>query len=417
MKCVIIGMGPAGITCAETLLQEDASIEVTIIASDKAPYSRCMLHYYLDGERSFDNLNFAPKGFFTDNNRLTVMPSKNVSEVDSVLKNVIFDDGTKVGYDKLLIATGAKPFVPPIEGLHDAKNRCVFRDIDDVDKIIENAKPNSKCVIVGAGVAALDAAYGLLEKGVDVSLIEMFPRISPLQLDDKAAHTYQKLFEEHGAKFYLGRRVISVDLDENRNATAVNTVFASAVSFDNNEKIPCDFLIIVAGVRPNFSFLKDSGIQTDKSILVKRNMQTSDLDVYAAGDCAGQSGIWPNAKNQGVVAAKNMLGGKEEYTDVYAMKNTMNFYGLTTLTIGNVNIDDTNCQSDVYESRNLYYRYVIKDNKIVAVLLQGSIARMGIWLHIIKNNIDVSKIKKPLHKIRYSDFYKVDEKGAFEYAI
>lgn len=416
MKCVIIGMGAAAISSAETILKESADSTVTIISSDKTPYSRCMLHYYLDGERTLDELNFVEDGFFTNNKRLTVMAGKKVVSVDNVAKMLTLDDNSKVSYDKLLIATGARPFIPPIENLDKAKNVYGFRDIDDVEKIISSAKPKTKAVIVGAGVAALDAAYGLLERGVEVSLIEMFPRISPIQLDEKAAKLYQKLFEEHGAKFYLSRRLISVDMD-GENVKAVNFVLSSTTTFDKPEKVSCDFVIVIAGVRPNFALLENSTVKRDKAIIVDKTMKTSDDNIFAAGDCAGLSGIWPNAKNQGVVAARNMLGAKEEYTDVYSMKNSMNFYGLTTLTIGNVNVDGDDFKSIVYEDKNHYYRYVMKANRIVAALLQGNIARSGIWLYIIKNQIDISKLKKPIHKVSYSDFYKIKENGEFEYAV
>lgn len=416
MRCVIIGMGPAGLACAETLLKERKDVTVTVIATDTAPYSRCMLHYYLGGERGFDKLNFVSEDFFVSDKRVTVLAGKRVTAVNAAAKTLTLCDGSSVNYDKLLIATGAKPFIPPIEGLKGAKNVFGFRDIDDTDGILAFAKAKSRAVIVGAGVAALDAAYGLLEKGVAVTLVEMFPRVSPLQLDEKAASAYQKLFEEHGARFRLGYKVMSADVDATSGMVkAVN--IASASDPLKTEKLPCDFAVVIAGVRPNFSLLEGSGIVTDKAVTVDAHMRTSDANVYAAGDCAGLSGIWPNARAQGIVAAKNMLGSNETYTDTYAMKNTMNFYGLTTLTIGNVNIEDSGLDSFEFEDRRNYFRYVLKAGVPVAVLLQGDISRSGIWLHIIKNRINISKLDKPLHKIRYSDFYSITDKGKFEYAV
>lgn len=410
MKIVIIGASAAGISAAKTLKALDPNTEVVIISKDDTIHSRCMLHKYLGHERDAQGISFVPQDFCETNN-ITWMKNTIVTSVDSQKKNIKTQDHQEITYDKLLITTGAAYFIPPVPGMREAHNIFGFRDLSDA-KLIDNASKNSEnAIVVGAGLVGMDAAFALLELGLNVTVIEMADTVLGLQLDPKAAGEYQKLFEGAGAKFLLSEKVDSVELDKHQNATSVHLA--------SGKIVPCDFIIVAAGVRPSYDFLEGSGIATNRGITVGDDMRTNIEDVYAAGDVLGISGIWPNAMNQGKIAATNMLGGNALYEDRYALKNTASFYGLTTLSLGNINpVDGENCHIIIREDKNNYQKIVSSDSEILGVIFQGDIGNTGFWQYLIKNKIDVSGIDKPIFDLSYADFYGVDQdNGEYCYTL
>ena len=205
MGYVILGVGAAGITAAKTIRKADKETEITMISTDEQVHSRCMLHKYLSHERTAEELNFVPEDFF-EANHINWIKGKTVSGLDTAEKKVKLTDGGEVSYDKLLIATGAESFIPPVGNLREAGNVFGLRHLRDaaaIDKMAENA---DKIVIIGSGLVGLDAAYGLMEIGKKVSIVEMADQILPIQLDKTGALEYQKRFESAGASFYLGRK-------------------------------------------------------------------------------------------------------------------------------------------------------------------------------------------------------------------
>ena len=410
MKIVIIGASAAGISAAKTLKALDPNAEVVIISKDDTIHSRCMLHKYLGHERDAQGISFVPQDF-CETNTITWMKNTRVIGVDPQKKILKTQDRQEITYDKLLITTGAAYFIPPVPGMREAHNVFGFRDLSDA-KLIDNASKNSKNVIVvGAGLVGMDAAFALLELGLNVTVIEMADTALGLQLDPKAAGEYQKLFEGAGAKFLLSEKVDSVELDNHQNATSVHLASGKIVL--------SDFIIVAAGVRPSYDFLEGSGINTNRGITVGDDMRTNIEDVYAAGDVLGISGIWPNAMNQGKIAATNMLGGNALYEDRYALKNTASFYGLTTLSLGNINpVDGENCHIIIREDKNNYQKIVSSDSEILGVIFQGDIGNTGFWQYLIKNKIDISGIDKPIFDLSYADFYGVDQdNGEYCYTL
>jgi len=410
MKIVIIGASAAGITAARTLKALDPNTEVVIISKDDTIHSRCMIHKYLGHERDAHGISFVPQDF-CETNDITWMKNTMVISVDPQKKILETLDNQEINYDKLLITSGAAYFIPPVPGMREAQNVYGFRDLSDAKRIDEASKNSENAIVVGAGLVGMDAAVALLELGLNVTIIEMMDTVMGLQLDPKAAGEYQRLFEEAGAKFLLSEKVVTVNLDENQHATSVHLA--------SGKIVPCDFIVVAAGVRPSYDFLEGSNIAANRGITVGDDMGTNVEDVYAAGDVLGLSGIWPNAMNQGKIAATNMLGGNAVYNDRYALKNTANFYGLTTLSLGNTNPEDEeNCQIITREDKNNYQKIVSNQGQILGVIFQGDIRNTGFWQYLIKNRINVSGIDKPIFDLSYADFYGVDQdSGEYRYVI
>ena len=396
MRNVIIGAGAAGITAAKTIRQLRPADEIVVVSRDSQVHSRCMLHKFLSGERTAEGINFVPESFFVDYN-INWIPGRAMTGLDCAGKRVLFDGDSFLEYDRLLIATGAYYLVPPIPGFREADNVYGFRDLCDAEAIDRAAASGKKAVIVGSGLVGMDAAYALMERGIYPEVVEMADRILPLQLDAAAAAEYQKRFESHGCRFHLSDKAADTRRDANGRITAV-------VLGDGTE-LACDFVIVAAGVRPEIRFLQDCGVKTERAIQVDKYLMTSVPDVYAAGDVCGLSGIWPNAMKQGVTAARNMCGLPTRYEDTYAMKNTMNFFGLASLCIGDINRIGEKTEVVTAEDRKNYRKALVEDGKLKSILQQRDIGGSGIYQYLIKNEIPLPVSGKEIFKLSFANFY------------
>lgn len=424
MKHLIIGGGAAGIKAAEQIRSLEKDSKITIIMEDMNIHSRCMLHKYLSGERSVEEMSFIPKEmeeelnieFFrgytissvdTDKKIVSIIPlNDQISEANSSAKI------EEVSYDRLLIATGSNGFIPPAPGLREAKNVYCFRHLREAKIIRDKAKDANNIAIIGAGLVGIDAAYGMLERDKNVTVIDMALSIIPMQLCKKAGDMYQKLFEDDGCKFELGRKVSDTKMDVNGNITSI--------ILDNGTEVKCDLVISAAGERASIKFLEGSAVKIDRFIEVDDHMRTNVKDVYAAGNATGLSGTWPNAKKEAEVAAYNMCGYDKVYDDTYAMKNTMNFYGLATLSLGSGKAEKGDRVIEQQDSFG-YRRAIIRDGVLDSIVLQGkNLNYAGVYQYIIKNKINIQDIIKDnenkVFKLSFADFYATDDRGQYVYA-
>lgn len=407
MKYVVLGSSAAGVNGVRELRRLDPSCEIVLISKDKEIYSRCILHQYLSGHRTLERLCFVEKDFET---RYGIVWKKGIActGVKPKEKYVELSDRTTETYDKLLIATGSHTFVPPVKNLPQAKNVIGFRNVEDIDTIREAVKTKKHIIMLGSGLVGLDCATGLLELGVPLTLIDMAGWLLSRQLDERAAKTYQDIFTENGVKQYYGVGLAEVVLDENNMIT-------EAVLTDGR-RLPCDYCIVTAGVRSNVEFLQGSGIETSRFGLVyDASGKTSDDNIYGAGDVSGTSPIWPVAVKEGIIAASNMVGVKREMTDFFASKSTMNFFGIPSMSLGDVNPKEEDIQVEIKDTGDSYKKILHKNGRITGAILQGDLAYSGILQQLIARRIDISRVKKPIFDIDYSDFFHMNENFEFFY--
>lgn len=407
-RFVIIGAGAAGISAARVLRDFRPEAVVTVISIDEKVHSRCMLHKYLGHERDAQGISFVPADFFEKNNIIHIT-GETVERVDTQNKTVFFGAGFSVPYDKLLLATGAGFFIPPIPHFREAPNVFGFRDLSDAMQIDEAFTKGKRVFIVGSGLVGLDAASALCRRGAEVTIAEMAPRVMPLQTDDYAASVYQQAFERHGCRFLLGLGATDAVVDADGAITEV--------ILSTGEHVPCDFIIMAAGVRPRIQIAQASGIESDRGITVDDHLRTSAPDVYAAGDCTGLSGVWPDAMEQGKTAARNMAGIDEVYERPYPFKNTSNFFGITMLSVGR--LDQTEgADILIHRTPKEYKKAVVKDGRLTGYLSMGDISNSGLYLHLIKNGIDVSGKLDHIFRLTFADFYGINEKnGEYVYTV
>lgn len=406
MRYIIIGSSAAGINAIRELRKFDKEGEVILVSKDEHIYSRCILHQYLSGERDLERLNFAEKDF-DKVYRVNWMKGREAVALRTKDHILVLDGGEELSYDKLLIATGSHTFIPPIKGLSEADNYIGFRNIDDIEVLREVPKTAEHIVVLGSGLIGIDCATGFLHMGVKVTLVDFAGWLLNRQLDERAAKTYIDAFEKNGVEQYYSVGVKEVRVNDQHKIYEIE--------LSDGKVLPCDFFVVTAGVRSNVEFLKDSGLELSKFGLVYDAFgQTSDPDVYGAGDVSGLSPIWPVAVKEGMIAAANMTGKKEKMTDFFASKSTMSFLGIHTMSLGVVTPPDDSYRVDIYDKNGVYKKIVSRDGVIVGALLQGDLAYGGVLQQMIARKLDVRKVRKPLFEIDYSDFFH--EKANLEFA-
>ena len=407
MVYVIVGASASGINAAKTLRENDKNIEIILVSKDEYVYSRCILHHFLDGRREIEALDFTPKNFFEMYN-IKWIKGVEVVGIDIKEKRLKLSNNEGLGYDKVLLAAGSSSFLPPIENLRTANNVIGLRNLDDAIKIKEEAKKVKNVAILGAGLVGVDALAGLLGYDVNITLIEMGDRILPLQLDNYAAEVYQERLKEEGVNFKFGVRAEKVIVDDNNNPVAIK--------LNTGEEISCELIIACTGVRSNIGFLKDSGIECDKfGLIINAKGETNVKDVYGAGDITGRNPIWPTAVKEGIIAANNMIGKEIYMNDFFGSKNTMNFCGVATMSLGLINKPDDSYKEETQVKGKDYKKIIHKDGIIYGAIVQGDLSYVGVLTQLIKENIDIRKVKKPLFDVDYSDFFNEKENLEFVY--
>ncbi|MCH5324029.1 MAG: NAD(P)/FAD-dependent oxidoreductase [Eubacterium sp.] len=390
MKYVIIGNSAAAIGAVQGIRETDKEGGITIITDEPHhTYSRPLISYWLEGKVADDKMYYRDKDFYKDNN-VEVLYSRRAEKIGKT--SVTLDGGEKVKYDKLLVATGSKPFVPPMKGLDKVKNQFTFMTWDSAKAIKKKVKKNTKVLIIGAGLIGLKAAEALYHLNADITVVDLADRILPSILDVRAGEIMQKHIESKGTKFILN--------------ASVEEFSASSAKLTNGETVDFDILIVAVGVRPNTELVSEAGGKVDRGIITDDTQQTTIKNVYAAGDCTVShdcsSGtdkilaLLPNAFMQGEIAGKNMAGNEAHYQNAIPM-NAIGFYGLHIITAGSYDGEEF-VEEDAQKEQ--YKKLVFKDGLLKGFILMGDVARAGIYTSMIKERIPLDNVDVELLKDR-----------------
>ncbi len=394
---VIIGNSAAGMAAVEAIREKDKQSKILVISDeDYTAYCRCLISYYLAGEIEEPKLIYRSQDFYTHNN-IELHLNKKVEAVDPKKNRIILQDKTSIGYDVLLIATGASPKFPQIPGIKK-KNVFGFRTIKDA-KLIEGLIPvtQSACVL-GGGLIGLKSACALKKRKVDVKVIVKSQQVLSQMLDPQAAGILQKVLEENGLGILLGVGPQEI----------IGNGDIKALKLDSGKAIGCSMVVVGKGVKPNIDLIKDSNIEINEGIRVNEYMQTNIANIFAAGDVCESfdlilgetmvNALWPVAVEQGKIAGFNMAGLRRSYDGSMGM-NSIEFFGLPVVSLGIYKLKD---QSDYQQIKkedlkyNLYKKLIIKDNQLKGAVLVGEIKNSGLFLRLIKEKIDISSIRERL---------------------
>jgi len=283
MKLVMVGNGMAGVRALEELLKLAPDMyDVTVFGAEPHPnYNRILLSPVLAGEQTVDDIVLNPLDWYSENN-ITLHVGKKIVKIDRSSRAVETADGMRVGYDRLLLATGSNPFILPVPGA-DLPGVISFRDIADVDAMVLASSQYQHAVVIGGGLLGLEAANGLMKRGMQVSVVHIAPWLMERQLDEPAARLLQKSLEEKGMKFLLQKQTAELVRGESGRVCAIK--------FKDGDSAPADLVVMAVGIRPNTELAESSGLHCNRGVVVNDTMQTFDPRIYSVGECAAHRGI------------------------------------------------------------------------------------------------------------------------------
>ncbi len=360
MKVVIVGSSAAAVSCAETLRKNDKNIEISIIGRENIkPYYRPSLSHMLCTDEIDSRFFVKPENYYEENN-IELLLGHCVKEIDRTSKKVILDNQTEVFYDKLVLGVGSNNFVPPVEGI-ELTGVCNLKFYKDLKNINTYLKDKENIVIIGGGLLGIEAAWAFRKANKKVTILEFSDRIMARQLNEKASSLVQKELEKEGINVFTQKSTKCI----------IGNGKVEKLILESGEELIADMVMFSIGVRPEISLAKNCNLDTNKGILVKENMQTSDEDIYAAGDCVEINGmclgIWPMAMQTGKIAAMDILGKHEKF-----IINPPTMI-LKALNIGVYSAGDVFSKDDEIEQGDAqnYRLFTFKDNVITGINLIG----------------------------------------------
>ncbi|MDQ1003416.1 nitrite reductase (NADH) large subunit [Neobacillus niacini] len=389
-KLVLVGNGMAGVRCIEEILKLDPSgFEITIFGSEPhVNYNRILLSSILQGGTSFGDITLHNREWY-ERHHIQLYTGETVIEIDKHLQVVKSDQNRIVSYDQLIIATGSVPFSLPIPGA-DKQGVVTFRTIEDCQKMIEISKKNKTAVVIGGGLLGLEAAKGLLNLGMTVYVVHIGSYLMERQLDETAARMLQKELESLGMKFLL----------EKETKEIVGGIGAKGVHFNDGTEVEADLVVMAAGVRPNVQLAKETGIETNRAILVNDYMETSVPNIYAVGECVEHRGmvygLVQPLYEQGKALAKRICGIEGQGYEGSVLSTQLKISGVDLFTVGIIHDEDSSNQSiKIFdEVERVYKKVVFQDHKIIGAVLFGDTKERTKLLDMILKHQDVSELEK-----------------------
>ncbi|MEM2866556.1 MAG: FAD-dependent oxidoreductase [Candidatus Hadarchaeales archaeon] len=398
IKYLIVGNSAAAVGAVEAIRQVDRDGRIVIVSKEPHPlYSRPLITYLLAGQIDESKMSYGDPRFYSIYNVEEVL-GKEVVAIHPEDKNVVLDDGTKLSYQKLLLATGGRPIFPQVEG-RDLTGVFTFTTLSDARKVNEFIEKNRvrNAVVVGGGLIGLKTAEALIARGIKVTIVELADKVLSATFDRRASEIVEKAMQERGGVF-VKKNTVSRIIGEKK---------VEKVVLQDGTEVSCQLVIFAIGVTPNVELAKRAGIEVGKGILVDDHMQTNLPDIYAAGDVVEaydivmssnrQIAIWPNAYVQGRIAGFNMAGKVEKYEGSFAM-NSVEICGVPTISIGLTDPQEKGYEilERYDEAQKVYKKIVLKNDVIVGAIFVNKIDRAGVFTGLIKSRVNVHLFKDAL---------------------
>jgi NAD(P)H-nitrite reductase large subunit len=406
-RYLIVGNSAGGIGAVEAIRQVDADRPITIVSDEPYPaYSRPEISEYLAGLTTVERMLFRPPDFYEKNG---VEPILGVAatRLDLRKRRVELEDGRTLAWDRLLLATGGRPTVPPIPGA-DREGIFTFTTLADADRIRAALRPAclpagqaSRAVVIGAGLIGLSLTHALVRLGVPVVMVELLDRPLANALDREAARVVERALRGASVELVFGQTVAEV-LGQPEDDRRVG-----GVRLQDGRQLSCDILAIAIGVTPRIELAAEAGLRVNQGIVVDRRMATSHPDVYACGDAAEAfdfvhgvervTPIWPNAYIGGRVAGLNMAGRETVYSGGTGM-NALSYFGLAIVSAGLREPGDGPGYEVLASSDGdaTYRKVVLREGRVAGLTFVGDIENSGIVFGLMRDGTDVSAFKEAL---------------------
>jgi len=401
---LIIGNSAGGIGAAEAIREIDTNGRLVIVSDEPYPaYSRPLISEYLSHERTTDTMLFRSPDFY-DRNRIELLSNTKIIKISPEDRTVQFENGTILGWQKLLLSTGGAPIIPSIKGL-DKEGVFSFIKLEDARKIDEYLPVVNRAVIIGGGLIGISVCEALSKRSVPVTVVEMKDRVLNMILDDHASNVAESIILQHGVHVITNNTVAEI--------TGNGRV--EGIKLSSGESIACDMVIAAIGVIPRLDLINRTGIEVNRGIIIDRQMSTSCRGIYACGDVAegydfitGSSHltpIWPNAFIGGRVAGHNMAGLTERYSGGTAM-NSINYFGIDIVSAGLVSAPAGKQYEELtYNKGSIYKKLILKNGIIKGMLFIEEIEKAGMVFGLIRDKVNVNSFKNTLLR---DDFGLID---------
>ncbi|MGK8804054.1 nitrite reductase small subunit NirD [Acinetobacter seifertii] len=393
LRLVLIGNGLAGMRCLEDLLDMAPDrYEVTVIGEEPwGNYNRIMLSPVLSGEKTIEDIMLHPPKWYRDKGIKFIAGDKAV-KIDRPRKVVYTEKGQTVDYDRLILATGSAPFIPPVQGV-DLKGVLTFRDIYDVNTMIEYCGSKTNAVVIGGGLLGLEAAYGLKQRGMNVTVLHLMDRIMERQLDGRASQLLRHSIEQKGIQIITEANTEALIGDENGHVKQIR--------LKDGTVLDADLVVFAVGIRPNIALAQSAGLRCNRGVLVNDTMQTFDPSIYAVGECIehrGQTfGLVEPLWGQAFICATHLAEHGSLTFKAPTVPTQLKVSGVDVFSAGNfepkVDYEDIILND---EKRQIYKRIIIQSDRVIGAVLFGD-TEDGMWYaELIADQTLVSSFRNKL---------------------
>ena len=387
-KLVVIGNGMSGLRTIEDLLDiEKEKYDITIYGDEPyVNYNRIMLSYILSQEKTFEDTIINHQTWYDENN-ITLNKGDKILSINKENKTILSESGKVESYDKLLIASGSKPFVPKTKG-SDLENVIAFRTKADVDSIMETISKDKTAVVVGGGLLGLEAAYGIAMHGIKTILVHRSGSILSQQLDSTGGKLLQKNLESYGIEFKLNTTIEEISGESS----------VQSVSFTDGETVDSNLVVFATGIIPNKELAIDASLSCNKGIVVDDFLKTSDDSIFAIGECVEHKGntygLVAPLYEQAKVLAKTLAGKKTEGYSGSTLSTRLKISGVDLFSAGDYLGDETTEELILLDEKvGIYKKLVIYEDKIIGIVLYGDTADASWYLKLLKEHTDISDLR------------------------
>ncbi len=390
-RLVLVGNGMAGMRTLEELLKlEPDMYDITVFGDEPyGNYNRILLSPLLAGEKTVDDIMLNDRDWYAERG-ITLHAGSPVTEIDRTARRVVSSDGTEAVYDRLILATGSKPFVIPVPG-HDQKGVLGFRDIEDVRTMLAGAGEGRRAVVIGGGLLGLEAANGLLKQGMEVTVVHLLDTLMEKQLDGAAAGLLHRSLEERGLRFMMNARTEAILGDGQ----------VTGVRFADGRRLDADLVVMAVGIRPNTELAEAAGLHCERGVLVDDTLQTFDPRIYAVGECAQHRGalyglVAPLFEQARVCANHLAQLGIAKYGGSLT-STKLKVTGIDLFSAGDF-IGDEDTEEMVFQdaSRGVYRKLMVKDNRIQGAVMYGDTLDGPWYFQLMREATDISDIREQL---------------------
>ncbi|MCG6867279.1 MAG: nitrite reductase large subunit NirB [Gammaproteobacteria bacterium] len=387
-KLVLIGNGMAGMRTVEELLKQDSDLyEITVFGDEPhGNYNRILLSPLLSGEKSLDDIMLNRTEWYAQNG-ITLNTGKRIESIDRKRRVVIASDGAETPYDRLILATGSRPFVIPIPG-KDLPGVISFRDIHDVEAMLESSRTGKHAVVIGGGLLGLEAANGLMKQGMDVTVVHLLDTLMERQLDKPAATLLKASLEARGLRFLMQARTEAF-VGEDR---------VTAVRFEDGHEVPADLVVMAVGIRPNTELATRAGLYCERGVVVDDTLQTYDPRIYAVGECVQHRGetyglVAPLFEQARVCANHLAQYGIARY-EGSVTSTKLKVTGIDLFSAGDFSGGDGAEEIVMQDAAGgVYKKLVLRDNRIEGAVLYGDTVEGAWYFQLMREETDISDFR------------------------